>query len=137
MIDITLDFPPSTNHMYTKTRHGVFLTAKAREYKEEAITVAQIAALDLGSTRPQAWSFTWLVYLPDAKQRDLDNLLKVPQDGVCAGLGINDHWITEIKIVKMAIDRANPRLELHIAASEINPYAPTIKRRTPRARRAA
>lgn len=128
MIGLRLDFPPvSTNHMYRKTRRGVFLTDKARKYKADAYAIA-LEARQGHDLSAETWSFTWMVYLPDLRNRDLDNLLKIPQDGVCEALGINDNAITEVKIVKAGLDRNDPRIILSICESAYNPYAELRKR---------
>ncbi len=56
-----------------------------------------------------------VAWLPDARRRDVDNLLKAPLDALAhAGIYDDDSQIADLSIRKAGIDRANPRLEIEI-----------------------
>jgi crossover junction endodeoxyribonuclease RusA len=55
------------------------------------------------------------VFPPDARRRDLDNLLKATLDALtAAGIWADDALIDDLRIQRGAIDRTAPRLELHV-----------------------
>lgn len=56
-----------------------------------------------------------LAFMPDAKRRDLDNLLKAPLDAMQhAGIYLDDSQIRRLLIEHAGIDRERPRLEVTI-----------------------
>jgi crossover junction endodeoxyribonuclease RusA len=62
-------------------------------------------------------------YFTSALRRDVDGGLKIAQDAICEGLGINDNRIVETHLYKH-IDKNNPRIEISLSASsapEVNP----------------
>jgi crossover junction endodeoxyribonuclease RusA len=48
-------------------------------------------------------------------RRDLDGGLKIAQDAVCEGLGLNDNRIIETHLYKQ-IDKADPRIEVSLSS---------------------
>jgi crossover junction endodeoxyribonuclease RusA len=52
-------------------------------------------------------------YFTSALRRDVDGGLKIAQDALCEGLGINDNRIVETHLYKH-IDKHNPRIEVHL-----------------------
>lgn len=50
-------------------------------------------------------------YFTSALRRDVDGGLKIAQDALCEGLGINDNRIVETHLYKH-IDKDNPRIEV-------------------------
>ena len=52
-------------------------------------------------------------YFTSALRRDVDGGLKIAQDALCEGLGINDNRIVETHLYKH-IDRDNPRIEVRL-----------------------
>jgi crossover junction endodeoxyribonuclease RusA len=53
-------------------------------------------------------------FFASSLRRDLDGGLKINQDAVCEGLGINDNRIVETHLYKH-VDKANPRIELSLS----------------------
>ena len=53
-------------------------------------------------------------YFTSALRRDVDGGLKIAQDALCEGLGINDNRIVETHLYKH-IDKDNPRIEVSLA----------------------
>jgi crossover junction endodeoxyribonuclease RusA len=52
-------------------------------------------------------------YFTSALRRDVDGGLKIAQDALCEGLGINDNRIVETHLYKH-IDKYNPRIEVQL-----------------------
>ena len=52
-------------------------------------------------------------FFTSALRRDVDGGLKIAQDALCEGLGINDNRIVETHLYKY-IDKANPRIEVQL-----------------------
>jgi crossover junction endodeoxyribonuclease RusA len=52
-------------------------------------------------------------YFTSALRRDVDGGLKIAQDALCEGLGINDNRIVETHLYKH-VDRDNPRIEVSL-----------------------
>ena len=53
-------------------------------------------------------------YFTSGLRRDVDGGLKIAQDALCEGLGLNDNRIVETHLYKY-IDKDNPRIEVHLA----------------------
>jgi len=52
-------------------------------------------------------------YFTSALRRDVDGGLKIAQDALCEGLGVNDNRIVETHLYKH-VDKANPRIEVSL-----------------------
>jgi len=80
----------SVNAMYQRTRRGMCLTRKTREWKafvQETVTYEAIAAGFPLCERLRAVTISvrW-----QSQRGDVDNILKALNDGIAAGLGVND-----------------------------------------------
>jgi crossover junction endodeoxyribonuclease RusA len=53
-------------------------------------------------------------FFASALRRDLDGGLKIAQDAVCEGLGLNDNRIIETHLYKH-VDKADPRIEVSLS----------------------
>lgn len=73
--------PPSINHAYSRGRRGIFKTAEAKAWQEEAAL-----RLRLARTRREAYASKVEVRISmfkgDRRERDLDNLLKLTMDAI-------------------------------------------------------
>lgn len=110
---LTLPFPPSTNNLFMSIGRKRISSPKARSY---ALAVRQ-AVLAAGTPQiaSEAVRIVIAAWVPDARARDLDNLLKAPLDGlVKAGVLTDDSLITDIRIYRAGLDRGNPRLTVWI-----------------------
>lgn len=98
MINITIPYPPSGNHMWKHTRQGKhYLTEKARTYYElvrQAVhTQGRVINID------QAVQVHCVLYPPDKRQRDMDNAWKVISDALTkANVWQDDHLIKSLHI---------------------------------------
>ena len=53
-------------------------------------------------------------FFASALRRDLDGGLKIAQDAICEGLGLNDNRIIETHLYKQ-VDKADPRMEVSLS----------------------
>ena len=117
---LTLPVPPSVNHQYATVNGRRLISSAGRAYK---IQVGQLVWLKLAQSTHRATLLTrlqseWLAlsirfYFTSALRRDVDGGLKIAQDALCEGLGINDNRIVETHLYKY-IDKDNPRIEVHL-----------------------
>lgn len=120
-IMLTLPVPPSINHQYATVNGRRLLSSVGRAYKAQ---VGQLVWLKLAQSADRAsllsrFQSEWLAlsirfYFTSALRRDVDGGLKIAQDALCEGLGINDNRIVETHLYKH-IDRDNPRIEVSLA----------------------
>ena len=77
VINLTVPIPPSVNLCYRIRAggHGLYLTEEGRAYKETVHYLTKEALAGTVVTPPV--EVTALVYWPNDKRRDLDNLLKL------------------------------------------------------------
>ena len=131
MLLLTLPYPPSTNHLYVRTRAGrVSLSARAHAYRANA----RQAAAQHGHHTPYEGTVAIFidVYRP-RRTGDLDNTLKA----ICDSLnGIA--WIDDSQVVQITANRyddpAAPRVTIAIIPLEVHDDTPTANRRRHRTR---
>jgi crossover junction endodeoxyribonuclease RusA len=129
-VALTLPVPPSVNHQYATVNGRRLISSAGRAYKAQ---VGQLVWLKLAQSTHRAAILArlqseWLVlsirfYFTSALRRDVDGGLKIAQDALCEGLGINDNRIVETHLYKH-VDKDNPRIEISLSASsapEVNP----------------
>ena len=118
---ITLPVPPSINHQYATVNGRRLLSSIGRTYKSLVsqqiwIALAQSPArADLMhrlQSGPLALSIRF--FFTSALRRDVDGGLKIAQDALCEGLGLNDNRITETHLYK-DLDKTNPRIEVSLS----------------------
>jgi len=122
-VTLTLPVPPSVNHQYATVNGRRLLSSAGRAYKAQ---VGQLVWLKLAQSTHRApliarLQSEWLAlsirfYFTSALRRDVDGGLKIAQDAICEGLGINDNRIVETHLYKH-IDKDNPRIEVHLTAA--------------------
>ena len=108
---IVLPWPPSVNRMWRNVRGRTLLSADGRRYRADAVAATLREKPMAYGSAPVSVAIT--AWVPDARRRDADNLLKAPLDVlVHAGVLDDDSQIEVLSIRKAGIDRANPRLEV-------------------------
>lgn len=120
-VALTLPVPPSVNHQYATVNGRRLISSAGRAYKAH---VGQLVWLKLAQSAHRTTLLAqlqseWLTlsirfFFTSALRRDVDGGLKIAQDALCEGLGINDNRIVETHLYKH-IDRDNPRIEVHLA----------------------
>ena len=119
-VALTLPVPPSVNHQYATVNGRRLISSAGRAYKAQ---VGQLVWLKLAQSAHHAAVLArlqseWLAlsirfYFTSALRRDVDGGLKIAQDALCEGLGINDNRIVETHLYKH-IDKDNPRIEVRL-----------------------
>jgi crossover junction endodeoxyribonuclease RusA len=121
MFKVTLPVPPSINHQYATVNGRRLLSSAGRTYKTYVgqqvwLALAQFPARfslhDRLRSGPLALSIRF--FFASALRRDLDGGLKIAQDAVCEGLGLNDNRIIEAHLYKQ-VDKADPRIEVSLS----------------------
>lgn len=116
MSAFSIPFPPSVNRLWRQWRGRTLLSAQGRAYRTSVAEAALLA-------RPARFGAAELrlgieAYMPDARRRDLDNLIKAAQDALqAAGLFDDDSQIVDLRIRRAGIDRAAPRLDITLEAA--------------------
>jgi crossover junction endodeoxyribonuclease RusA len=127
-ISLTLPVPPSINHQYATVNGRRLLSSAGRAYKAQVGQQVWIALsrspsrtslVDRLQSEPLALSIRF--FFTSALRRDVDGGLKIAQDALCEGLGLNDNRIIETHLYKR-VDRAHPRIE--VTLSPISDRAP-------------
>jgi len=122
-LSLTLPVPPSINHQYATVNGRRLLSSVGRAYKAQvgqliwlalAKSSHRSALLSQLQSAPLALSIRF--YFTSALRRDVDGGLKIAQDALCEGLGVNDNRIVETHLYKHA-DRENPRIEVCLATA--------------------
>ncbi len=123
-LTLTLPVPPSINHQYATVNGRRLLSSTGRSYKALVsqhvwCALTQSTAQSSFKTRlhstPLALSIRF--FFSSALRRDLDGGLKIAQDAICEGLGLNDNRIIETHLYKH-VDKADPRIELSLSLLE-------------------
>lgn len=115
MIEYTIPGPPVGKERPRVVSGGIAYTpAKTRRYEAAAGLLARAAV-----TRRKGWdvasfyAVTLEVCFPDARKRDLDNVIKSVLDSGNGILWSDDARVVEIH-ARSRIDRANPRVEVGV-----------------------
>jgi crossover junction endodeoxyribonuclease RusA len=122
-IALTLPVPPSINHQYATVNGRRLLSSTGRSYKAQVgqlvwirLTASPHRAILLAELQSCALALSIRFYFTSALRRDVDGGLKIAQDAICEGLGVNDNRIVETHLYKH-VDRRNPRIEVVLSAA--------------------
>jgi crossover junction endodeoxyribonuclease RusA len=117
-IAFTLPVPPSINHQYATVNGRRLLSSTGRSYKAQvgelvwlALTAVPHRTALLSHLQSTCLALSIRFYFTSALRRDVDGGLKIAQDALCEGLGLNDNRIVETHLYKH-VDRENPRIEV-------------------------
>ena len=120
-LTLTLPVPPSINHQYATVNGRRLLSSNGRAYKA---VVSQQVWLALTQSTPAApfkrllhsrsLALSIRFFFASALRRDLDGGLKIAQDALCEGLGLNDNRIVETHLYKH-VDKTTPRIEVSLS----------------------
>lgn len=125
---ITLPIPPSINHQYATVNGRRLLSSAGRTYKAHVgqqlwvgLSQSPVRADLLHRLQGGPLALSIRFFFTSALRRDVDGGLKIAQDALCEGLGLNDNRIIETHLYK-DIDKANPRMEVSLSpASSVQP----------------
>jgi len=120
-----IEFPPSTNRLYIRTRHGTILSKEARKFKADAlIQLMKEWMFSSKLEKDRAYRLTLRFYFPKIEtsgwpkraknrfvKRDVSNLIKVLEDVIAQATGVDDSNTMEVLVYKR-VDESNPRIEI-------------------------
>ena len=125
---ITLPVPPSINHQYATVNGRRILSAAGRAFKHHvgqqlwlALSQSPHKHTLLHRLRTEPLALSIRFYFTSPLRRDVDGGLKIAQDALCEGIGLNDNRIIETHLYK-DLDRTNPRIEASL--SPASPFSP-------------
>jgi crossover junction endodeoxyribonuclease RusA len=124
VLRLVLPIPPSINEQYATINGHRVSTAAARRFKQRVgralaeLERKGVLHEELRERLRQGYlSFYMAFYFETPLKRDLDGGLKITQDAICEGLGLNDNRVVNIHLVKY-IDPLHPHLEVELEALE-------------------
>lgn len=122
LLSLTLPLPPSINEQYATVNGHRVSTAVARHFKQQVRSTLRTLERQgrvnnalLDSFRQSYLALFLDFYFTTPLKRDLDGGLKITQDALCEGLGINDNRIVDIHLMKH-IDPLHPHLYIEMEA---------------------
>lgn len=131
-LSITLPVPPSINHQYATVNGRRLLSSAGRSYKTQVgqqlwVALARSSARDslMGRLQSEPLALSIRFFFTSALRRDVDGGLKIAQDALCEGLGLNDNRIIETHLYK-EIDKTHPRIEVSLspASARLRQFRP-------------
>jgi crossover junction endodeoxyribonuclease RusA len=124
---LTLPVPPSINRQYATVNGRRLLSSTGRAYKIQvgqqvwialAVSPARASLMTQFQSGPLALSIRF--FFTSGLRRDIDGGLKIAQDALCEGLGVNDNRIVETHLYK-DIDKLHPRIEVSLSVVPASP----------------
>lgn len=112
---IVLPYPPTVNTYWRKRpAGGMFISEAGQAFAENAFPHIIASGIRLGGkARIRMVGALWV---PDRRTRDIDNLWKPIMDNLARG-GVyeNDSQVDDLRMIRMGMDRDDPRVELWIS----------------------
>jgi crossover junction endodeoxyribonuclease RusA len=122
LLRLTLPLPPGINEQYATVNGHRVSSVVARRFKQQVRatlrSLQQRGLLhdDVCDTLRQNYLSLFLdFFFTTPLKRDLDGGLKITQDALCEGLGLNDNRVVDIHLTKH-IDPLRPRLYVELEA---------------------
>ena len=122
ILRLTLPIPPGINEQYATVGGHRVSTAVARRFKLEVkkklarLEREGLLSEELRQRLRQGYvSLLLAFYFETPLKRDLDGGLKIAQDALCEGLGLNDNRVVSIHLLKY-IDPLHPHLDVELEA---------------------
>ena len=122
ILRLTLPIPPGINEQYATVGGHRVSTAVARRFKQEVkkklarLEREGVLSEELRQRLRQGYlSLLLAFYFETPLKRDLDGGLKIAQDALCEGLGLNDNRVVSIQLLKY-IDPLHPHLDVELEA---------------------
>ncbi len=113
---LTLPYPPSTNRLWRQWKGRTLISREGRAYRR--LVGIECLRQCVHTFGRQTVALRIVAWMPDARRRDLDNLLKATQDALAAArVYEDDSQIVDLHIRRGGIDRASPRLEITLEAA--------------------
>jgi crossover junction endodeoxyribonuclease RusA len=122
LLRLTLPLPPSINEQYATVNGHRVSSSVARHFKQQVRDTLRLLERQgvlhdpLRNTLRQSYLALLLdFYFTTPLKRDLDGGLKITQDALCEGLGLNDNRVVTIHLTKH-IDPLHPHLYVELEA---------------------
>ncbi len=119
---LTLPLPPGINEQYATIDGRRVSTSIARTFKRQVRAALRLLERqgDLTNEQLSLLRQSYLAlfldfYFSTPLKRDLDGGLKITQDALCEGLGLNDNRVVDIHLLKH-IDPLHPHLDVELEA---------------------
>ncbi|MFN3680872.1 MAG: RusA family crossover junction endodeoxyribonuclease [Nitrospira sp.] len=126
-LSLTLAVPPSINHQYATVQGRRLLSSASRSYKAHvgrqiwvALAQSPHRAMLMKQFQSKPLALSIYFYFTTPLRRDVDGGLKITQDAICEGLGINDNRIIETHLYKR-VDKHRPRIEVCLTTADPSP----------------
>src|SRR2546423_6499341 len=120
LLRLNLPLPPSINEQYATVGGHRVSTKAARRFKQQVRDILRslesqgVLHDDLRNTLREHYLALFLnFYFTTPLKRDLDGGLKITQDALCEGLGLNDNRVVDIHLTKY-IDPLRPHLYVEL-----------------------
>ena len=117
---LNLPLPPSINEQYATVDGRRVSTQVARRFKQQVKATLRslqqqgVITDELRDQLRQGYLALFLdFYFPTPLKRDLDGGLKITQDALCEGLGLNDNRVVDIHLTKH-INPLHPHLYVEL-----------------------
>ena len=121
-LSLRLPLPPGINEQYATIEGRRVSTVVARQFKRQVQDILRtlerqgVVTDELCTHFRQGYLALSLdFYFPTPLKRDLDGGLKITQDALCEGLGLNDNRVVDIHLSKH-IDPLHPHLDVELEA---------------------
>ncbi len=116
LLTATLAYPPTVNHIWRYSAHGVYLTPRGRVYKDSVRSQVRLTGWSSAYTGRVAVEI--LVYPPDRRRRDIDNIPKIVFDSLTySGVWEDDCQVDELSVRRMPPKRGG-EIEVTVSAWE-------------------
>ena len=122
IFELYTSYPPSINNYYVKTQRGVFISQKGKKFRAQLIKDAHE---QLGGMIPltERLRLEVVMWVPDNRARDQDNILKPIQDAMIhANLMVDDSQIDQTFVYRGV--KMPPEGALYIRVSHAAPCIP-------------
>ena len=98
-LQFSMDYPPSINHYYVRTKKGMAVGKPGKLYRHAAII--KLHPFKNHFSKDKRVAIVINVYPPDRRKRDLDNILKCCLDSLQhAGIFEDDNQIDLLTVIR-------------------------------------
>jgi|WetSurMetagenome_2_1015567.scaffolds.fasta_scaffold95851_2 Holliday junction resolvase RusA-like endonuclease len=116
MIELYFDsLPPTTNHTYFISRRALYKTQEAKDWQEYAIINTKTKRREF---KPSDWYAYHMLVTLSTNQRDVDSMVKIVQDSIAQGFGINDNRIKAFSVEKIVDKKQIPHITVWFGSYE-------------------
>lgn len=109
-VQLTLPWPPTVNHLYATFRGRRILSAVGRQYHSAVAALCVAAGVP---TITGSVAFRIDAYPPDARRRDLSNIIKAVEDGLTKGKA----WLDDSQIDYITVTRQAKKAPGHVVVT--------------------